>query len=100
MSRFKPGECGNPDGRPKADREKFKFDFLDSTAIPAAIKHLYQVVIGEQEDIKGMKGQEKVRLQNEAAKALLAKAPDRMQGNGANGEFLHSLVIFTPKKDE
>lgn len=86
--RFVKGQSGNPKGRKPLSREKFQFTFLDETAIPDAIRHLASVVAGTHEDIKKMKGQEKVRLQNDAAKALLAKAPERHQGTGEDGAII------------
>lgn len=79
--RWKKGESGNPDGRLPASREKFKWEFLDVTAIPRALEYLYEVVNGTDETWKAIKDEEKrTKHRIDAAKALLAKAPQRMTG--------------------
>jgi hypothetical protein len=83
---FKKGDKNA--GRLPASREKFKFDFLDETAIPAAIRHLYSVVSGTHKSLKGIRGAQVIHLQNDAAKALLAKAPQRLEGTGDDGSII------------
>lgn len=99
MARFKKGETGNPKGRATAKREAFKFDFLDTKAIPEAIRHLYAVVMGTHPDVRDSKGIDKVRVQNEAAKALLAKAPDRSQITGGDGKELKGVILVPSSSD-
>ena len=84
-----PFKKGDPKaGRPAASREKFKFTFLDETAIPEAIRHLYSVVAGTHNKLKGLRGAQVIHLQNDAAKALLAKAPQRVEGTGDEGAIV------------
>lgn len=93
--RWKEGQSGNLHGRPPASREKFNWTFLDMTAIPAATRHLYAVVTGEDEDWQRIETfAKKVETRNRAASALLDKAPQRHAG--ADGEVLDCGVIVMP----
>jgi hypothetical protein len=95
MARFKKGECGNKNGRGTKQWEEFNFHLLDTVGLPSAIKHCISVLDGTHDEIKNMHGQEKVRLQNDAAKTLLSKAPERSQISGAGGApiFLPSEIL-------
>jgi len=86
------GQTNNPYGRSPIVREKFKWDFLDMVAIPKAIKKLYEIVADIDPEIQCVKKSEKLRLQIDAAKALLAKAPQRHEGTGEDSEIVVKIM--------
>ncbi len=85
---YKKGETGNEKGRMPAERERAFYKFLDTVAIPAAILKLYNIVIDVDPEIIKATKCEKIRLQIDAAKALLNRAPQRLEGGGEGGEFI------------
>jgi hypothetical protein len=93
---IKKGEVRNPKGRPKANREKFCWEFLDYTAIPAAIQYLHEIVSGTHDDLIALTPYQLAETKKDAAKALLAKAPARIEGPGDGGKF--EISVETKQK--
>jgi hypothetical protein len=96
---FKKGQSGNPEGPKPREQKMFEWGFLDYTAIPAAVRKLYEIVTGEDTGFKELTGPgDRLRLQIDAAKALLAKAPERL-ANPDGGAIQPGVIVLPGLKN-
>lgn len=84
MSKWNEGESGNPKGREPDSISKIRWDLIDGY-IAQGTKWAFKVMEGENEDVKTLKGKDRLDVQMKAFGHLVKLAPQRQQHSGPDG---------------